>query len=271
MQNQKLTIPNGFEAFVEDLLEQITDVEGFLSANESRFLALLAAVPTTQGEILEIGSFKGRSTVILARSSELAGDAFINAVDPMNAPSETDPSLGGDTSSYPDFKKNLERHGVTERVRHHKMLSTELAGTWDRPLRLLWIDGDHTHKGTKLDLDSFLPFLSDGAIVAMHDVLHEFEGGIRVFLEDMVLSKHFGAGGLCGSIGWAQYHKDPNHAEQFYDSKIELYRKASRLVPFVALDRHVSGFQKKVYKFYRSRVPHGPVEPARWIEQLTRK
>ncbi len=271
MQNQQLAIPEGFEVFVEDLLGRIDDVEGFLSANESTFLALLAAVPTAQGEVLEIGSFKGRSTVILARASELAGDAFINAVDPMNAPSDTDPSLGGETSSFPDFKNNLERHRVTDRVRHHKMLSTELAETWNRPLRLLWIDGDHTHKGTKLDLDSFLPFLSDGAIVAMHDVLHEFEGGIRVFLEDMILSKHFGASGLCGSIGWAQYHKEPKHAEPFYDSKIELYRKACRLIPFVALDRRVSGFQKKVYKFYRSRVPHGPVDPARWIKHLTRK
>ncbi len=271
MQNQQLAIPDGFEPFVKDLVYEIAAVEGFLSDNESRFLALLAAVPTAHGEVLEIGSFKGRSTVILARAAKFAGDASINAVDPMNAPSETDPSLGGDTSSFPDFKKNLENHGVTECVRHHKMLSTELAETWDRPLRLLWIDGDHTHKGTELDLDSFLPFLADGAIVAMHDVLHEFEGGIRVFLEDMVLSKHFGAGGLCGSIGWAQYHKDPKHAELFYDSKIELYRKACRLVPFVALDRHVSGFQKKIYKYFRSRVPHGPIEPVRWIEQLTRK
>ena len=37
-------------------------------------MCLLAAVPTTAGEVLEIGSFKGKSTVVLAKSARLAGD-----------------------------------------------------------------------------------------------------------------------------------------------------------------------------------------------------
>ena len=52
---------------------------------------------------------------------------------------------------------------------------------------MLWIDGDHTYHGTKVDFDLFSKFLSNGAIIAFHDVLGNFEGPIRVFMEDVLL------------------------------------------------------------------------------------
>jgi predicted O-methyltransferase YrrM len=186
MQSVARSLPEGFEPFTTDLLNEVSRVEGYLAPNEMRFLALMAACPTARGEILEIGSFKGKSTIILAKASKLAGDTIINAVDPMTAPSETDPDLRGQASSFDDFERNLAEHRVADRVRFHQTFSHELAKTWDTPLRLLWIDGDHTYAGTKLDFDGFAPHLVDRGIVAIHDVLHEFEGGARVFLESVL-------------------------------------------------------------------------------------
>lgn len=259
-------IPVGFDVFVEQLMADIDSVEGHLSAKEIRFLALLAAVPRADGAILEIGSFKGRSTCVLARSAALIGDETVYAVDPMTAPSETDPDLRGAKDTLADFRRNIEAAGVADRVELHQTFSYELAKTWDRPLRLLWIDGDHTYLGTRLDLEGFSPHLNDGAIVAMHDVLHEFDGGVRVMMEHILLSPNFGACGFVGSIGWGQYLKDTGEAAQYRDQKLRLYKKLSRMIPFLTMRKEpLSGFEKKRYKVARALVPHGELKPQEWL------
>lgn len=261
-------LPEGFDSFVENLLKEVSGVEGYLAPDEMRFLALLAACPTAAGEVLEIGSFKGKSTIILAKSAALTENPRIHAVDPMTAPSETDPDLGGDASSFADFQKNIETHKVVENVEFHQTFSYELAKSWDAPVRLLWIDGDHTYAGTKLDFEGFAPFLTDGAIVAIHDVLHEFEGGIRVFMENVLLSPNFGACGFCGSIAWAQFNSDTAKNRKFRDEKLVLYKKLSRLLPFLVFKKELKGFKKKKYKFFRFMVPHGAVNPRDWLEKV---
>jgi predicted O-methyltransferase YrrM len=268
MQKPDRKLPSGFRKFADELIHEAESVEGFLSPDEMRFLSLLGAVPTASGEVLEIGSFKGRSTIILAKASSLAGEGHVNAVDPMTAPSVTDPDLGGIESSFDDFTRNVSDHGASGRIRLHRKLSSELASEWTSPLRLLWIDGDHTYAGTRLDLECFLPYLADGAIVAFHDVLHEFEGGVRVFMENVLLSPHFGVAGFCGSIAWSQFHKDPLKTAAYRPAKIGLYRKLGRLVPFLAFDRPLNGFRKKIYKLQRSRVPHGAVDPEKWLSLI---
>jgi hypothetical protein len=268
MQSFGRRLPLNFDRFSEDILTGVADVEGYLSPREMRFLTLLGSVPTADGEVLEIGSFKGKSTIILARSALLAGDQFINAVDPMTAPSETDPDLGSQTSSLVDFERNIAKHEVADRIRLYQSFSHELAKTWDRPLRLLWIDGDHTYEGTRRDFDGFAPHLSDGAIIAIHDVLHEFEGGLRVFLENILLSADYGACGFCGSIAWAQFCANKGDALPWRDKKLRLYRKLTKLVPFVALDRKLGRAEKIRYKVYRSLIPHGAVDPRTWIETI---
>ena len=261
-------LPADFDAFVENLLDEVKTVEGYLAPNEMRFLALLGACPTAEGEILEIGSFKGKSTVILAKSAALAGNSKVHAVDPMTAPSVTDPDLRGDESSFRDFQKNIEMHDVANRIEFHQKFSYELSKDWTKPLRLLWIDGDHTYEGTKRDFEGFAPHLADKAIIAIHDVLHEFDGGIRVFMEDVLLSPNFGACGFCGSIAWAQFHSDEKTGWKFRDEKLSLYKKLSRLVPFVVFKKELKGFEKKKYKLFRSRVPHGAVNPQVWLRKI---
>ncbi|MCY7377643.1 MAG: class I SAM-dependent methyltransferase [Pyrinomonadaceae bacterium] len=262
-------LPESFDSFVENLLAEAETVEGFLSPNEMRFLALVAACPTANGDVLEIGSFKGKSTVILAKAAQLAGDAKIYAVDPLTAPSATDPDLRGDESSLKDFQTNIERHNVADKIEFHQTFSYQLAETWTRPLRFLWIDGDHTYKGTKLDFDGFAPHLADGAIVAMHDVLHEFDGGIRVFMEDILLSPNFGASGFCGSIGWAQFRRDKQTGARFRAEKLALYRKLSRLIPHIVFKENLRGWEKKIYKLKRSRVPRSAVNPNDWLKLVS--
>ncbi len=255
--------PAGFDRLVTELLATAKTVDGYLSRRDVKFLALLAACPTAQGEILEIGSFKGKSTIILSKSAGLAGGGKVIAVDPL-----IDGALPGGDLSLKQLRSNLERHGVADRVEFHQEYSAEFSRTWHGPLRLLWIDGDHSYAGAKSDFTLFSPFLADGAIIALHDVLHGRDGPIRVFAEDILLSPHFGAAGLCGSIGWSQFIKNAQVSANARALKLSLYTRLSRLLPYVVFDRQPRGAAKIAYKVLRWRVPHGDVDPSDWLRQV---
>jgi hypothetical protein len=240
---------------------------GFLTEREGRFLALAAACTPARGAIVEIGSFKGKSTVGLASIAARYGLGKVVAVDPHTAPSVTDPDLQGQVSSWDDFRATLRAAGVEGAVEVHRAFSRDLARAWDRPIRLLWIDGDHTYAGAKEDIDLFRRHLADGAIVALHDVLHTFEGPIRVFVEELLASDDFGPAGLCGSIGWAQYR--PKDSARWRARREALRRRAARLIPLVQRGREPRGLAKLQYKLWRSLVPHAAPDPAAWVQAVS--
>ncbi|HUL04650.1 MAG TPA: class I SAM-dependent methyltransferase [Gemmatimonadales bacterium] len=263
------TLPRDFTASCDDAWRRVQAAPGFLTEREARFLALVAAVTPAAGTILEIGSFKGKSTVGLASIVAQYGLGRVVAVDPFTAPASTDPGLGGAASSYDEFCRTVNAAGLTAYVEVHRMFSRDLARGWHRPIRFLWIDGDHTYEGVKEDIDLFGPHLADGAVVAMHDVLHTFPGPVRVFLEDVLRSDRFGPVGCCGSIGWAQYRPKDGAAPGFRVRRRALARRIEPLAAISARGREPSGIAKLRYQWYRASVPHGAVDPAAWAAQVT--
>lgn len=263
-------IPPDLPHQIDRILAFARTVEGQLSEKDMRFLALAASCPTAAGEILEIGSFKGKSTVILTQAAALAGQDRVVAVDPMTSPAATDTDLKGEASTLSSFWANMKRAGVEARVELQQMRSDELARSWNRPIRLLWIDGDHTYAGTKMDLELFRPHLANGAIVALHDVLYRFEGPVRVFAEEILASENFGAAGLCGYIGWAQYFTEPPAAERYREYKQRLQRAMNRLLPYVASGRAIRGLDRVKFKLLRMMAPQSPPDAAWWAKTVTR-
>lgn len=259
-------MPADLAAAIEEAWARVRAAPGYLTEREARFLALAAACSPAPGVILEIGSFKGKSTVGLASVATRCGLGKVVAVDPHTTPSVTDPDLRGQASSWDDFRATLRAAGLADAVEAHRAFSRDLARGWDRPIRLLWIDGDHTYAGAKEDLDLFRPHLSGGGIVAVHDVLHSFEGPVRVFVEELLGSDDFGPAGVCGSIGWAQYR--PGDGARWRAGREGLARRARRLVPFVRDGRKPRGLDKLRYKLWRALVPHGAVEAQEWIRSV---
>ena len=263
------TPPAGFEGVRAATWRKVADTTGYLSEREARFLMLLAACTPADGVILEIGSFKGRSTVALASIAKHYDRGKVIAVDPHTAPSATDPDLQGQTTSFDDFLSNVHRAGVADVVEPHRMYSRELAPNFDRPIRVLWIDGDHTTEGAREDVKLFRPFLQPSGILAMHDVLGTWEGSLRVFCEDVLDSDDFGPAGFSGSIGWAQYRPADGSAARFRLRRELLAIPARQLIPVAASGRGLVGFNKLRYKLWRPLAPHGDVDPAKWLRELT--
>jgi predicted O-methyltransferase YrrM len=254
---------------VERALELSRGVPGFLGDDEARFLAMLAACAPAEGTIVEIGSYKGKSTVLLASIASHYGLGRVIAIDPHTGPSITDPKVAPGTSTFEEFVAGLRSAKLEEQVEIHRDFSRDAVKGWNRPIRLLWIDGDHTYPGTNEDFELFSPYLSNGAVVAMHDALHAYEGPIRVFVERILRSDRFGPAGFVQSVAWGQFR--PNDGAAFRESREQLERRAAQLVPFLKDSRPLRGLTKMRYKLARSRVPRARISAAEWLASVSQK
>ena len=145
-------------------LSIISDIEGWLSSKEAKLLYRLASQTTGRGEIVEIGSWKGKSTTCLSLGSRKAAGTNVTAIDPHTGSSEH-----GDVDTYAEFLSNIERKGVADMVTPIRKPSAEVAKEWRKPVELLWIDGAHEYEYVLEDLNVWMPHLMEGGIVAFHD------------------------------------------------------------------------------------------------------
>ena len=238
-----------------------------MAENELRFLATLAACAPAPGVIVEIGSFKGKSTVALATVCDRYGSGPVVAIDPHAGLSYLGPDMPHQSPTFDEFLASIKSAGVEDIIEFHRAFSRDVARNWERPIRLLWIDGDHSYKGCKEDFDLFSPYLSEGAIVAFHDTLNAFDGPIRVFVEEILRSDRFGAAGFVHSIAWGQFR--PRDGASFRKQRAKLARRAARLIPFVADGQSPKGLRKIAYKLNRSRVPRKLISPAEWVRMTS--
>ena len=153
---------------MEDL-QDVHTLPGMLTAAEVECLFKLGQFNDRAGVIVEIGSWKGKSTVALARGASRVHDEKIYAIDPHGVLPEE--GYLQDTSA--EFLDNIKRTGVEARVVPMIMTSEAAAQGWDKPIRLLWIDGDHRYEPAKLDFTLWEPFLVEGGILAMHDTIRK--------------------------------------------------------------------------------------------------
>jgi len=56
---------------------------------------------------------------------------------------------------------------------------------WNREIDILLIDGDHSYDGVKADYEKYEPFVKDGGLILLHDVLWEKKGVPKFFWEEI--------------------------------------------------------------------------------------
>lgn len=174
------------------------DVDGWLSEAQGETLFAAAARAEGRGRIVEIGSWKGRSTVWLAAGARLAGQQVF-AIDP-HAGSREDPAA----RTFDTFASNMRRAGVHDIVTPLVMSSADAARQLAGGVEILFIDGDHSEAGANADLEIWLPRLVDGGTLLMHDVVSvSFTGPLRAFRRRICWSGEFRSIRRVGSMGIA--------------------------------------------------------------------
>ncbi len=166
------------------------EIEGYLSEDEGRFLYHLALEVPADGLIVELGSYKGRSTVCLAQAERrvlavdhFKGEAFKDAGDLMDgviAKFVFADHLGG---HYKDqFMDNLRRCGVSAHVFPIVGDTAESARVvGDKPVDLLFIDSDHSYEHVLAEWLAWEPKMSPAGVVVFDD--YTFPGPARLITE----------------------------------------------------------------------------------------
>jgi hypothetical protein len=149
--------------------------EGMIGDPEAQLLTRLAA-EVEDGCIVEIGSWRGMSTIALAKGARVP----VYAIEPHE---HFVGALGGVFG--PDdrraFFENLLEARVVERVRLVNLSSEIVTPGWQLPVGLLWIDGDHRYEAVKRDFDCWAPHLRGK--VAFHDAIQETLGPFQLIEE----------------------------------------------------------------------------------------
>jgi predicted O-methyltransferase YrrM len=157
-------------------LAEAARVPGWLGRREAFALGEACAALPAGAVVVEIGSFLGRSTIVLAGARKRGGSGTIHCIDPFDA--------SGDAFSVPVYRSiveadsrslrqrfhaNLARAGVAEWVEVHEGTAASVAAGWSAPIDMLFLDGDQSAAGARSAYDSWAPFLKPGAIVALHN------------------------------------------------------------------------------------------------------
>lgn len=159
----------------------IEPIEGWLDFKEAVWLFLAAGKLARGSNIMEIGSYKGRSTCCLGLGARL-NNSRVFAVDSFDG----GPGLPR-AYSFPEFSQNVNRCGLCDAIEPIVGVSAEVSKTWKTPIHLLFIDGSHTYEDVLADFAGFFPHVVANGVVAFHDaynpdwpdVLRAWDGTIK--------------------------------------------------------------------------------------------
>ena len=105
-------VPSDFRETLESATQLALKMPGFLGENEIRFLGVLAACTPAEGAIVEIGSFKGKSTVLLATMAKKYGLGPVVAIDPHQGLSYLGPEAPQQSPTFDEFLGNVYRSRI---------------------------------------------------------------------------------------------------------------------------------------------------------------
>ncbi|WNM36724.1 class I SAM-dependent methyltransferase [Streptomyces sp. Li-HN-5-11] len=182
-----------------DILAAFEAAKGFMPVDEGLALYAAAVEAARLGlPLLEVGTYCGRSTILLADAARQAGVTALTVDHHRGSeeqqpgwdyhdPATVDPEIGL-MDTLPTFRRTLHRAGLEQHVVALVGRSPQIAAIWRSPLALVFIDGGHTDEHATADYEGWAPHVAAGGLLVIHDVFphpaDEFTGQApyRVYL-----------------------------------------------------------------------------------------
>lgn len=184
-----------------EVVSALSQVEGWVTDAQVHQLWHSAAALPPKALVVEIGSFRGRSTVALALASPEGVE--ILAIDPHSgadrAPQQTTLNLEAGAEDAQAFAGNLRRFGVSEKICHIAKPSSDALGDVPRQVDLLFIDGRHELSAAREDILRYGNLVAEGGTVLIHDSFSSI-GVTLALISTLFSTRRFRYLGRTGSL-----------------------------------------------------------------------
>jgi predicted O-methyltransferase YrrM len=218
----KLTIP-----IINEIEEMVKDVHGWLPLDQLCTLFQLALFTADlQGNVVEIGSWCGRSSLALGMAAKLTGNTHVYCIDLFpekedweqnndgtysfnvtignltfsghqeqtvwKEPFERDiaPVYEQNTSILEIFNANIEKHQMQNVIIPFKGNSNTFAQSLndDFQCKLVFIDGEHSYDAVCRDISNMERFLLPGGWMCFDDAFSTYDG-VNHAIEECIIKK----------------------------------------------------------------------------------
>ena len=158
---------------IHDLIDERIPRHIGVHDDDALHLCWLAQQLPQNAVVVEIGSFKGRSTAFIAsglKSGQIyCIDVWSNVMDLI---------------AHADNMKLLGYHNMVTQIRGlSKEVAKSWSKTWNKPIDMLFIDGNHNYPNVKQDYELWSPYVKTGGINAIHDYGALAWPGVRKFVD----------------------------------------------------------------------------------------
>ena len=185
----------------------VAQVDGWLSPDQIARLFQAARSTRRGDQIVEIGSFRGRSTIVIARSAPPG--VSIVAIDPHAGNDRGPNELAGYAPEaeldHDAFLANLAAAGVADRVHHVRESSNAAHRHVDGSIAVLFIDGAHRFAPARADIRDWGGRVSAAGTLLVHDAFSSI-GVTLAIARELLLGRRFRYVGRSRSL--AEYRAD---------------------------------------------------------------
>lgn len=164
-------MPEPTRPSLADVMALVADVEGWMTPGQAATLYDAALNCPAGGRIVEIGSFQGRSTIVLASAADPSVEVI--AIDPHagndRGPQEIDGYVDEAAGDHERFMANLDAAGVPGRVTHLRAFSDDARVDVEGQIEVLYVDGAHRYGPALADIRSWGDKVANGGTLLIHD------------------------------------------------------------------------------------------------------
>jgi predicted O-methyltransferase YrrM len=174
---------------------QASIVPGMTSTRELEALYNLAYFQDLPGNVIEIGSWLGKSTSYLAMATKAADNGIVFAIDTfkgnLSAINQYTGSLEKNQTILSAFKSNMKLLGLADQVVPVPGKNVRWRPKFSKQVRLIFIDACHDYESVFEDANLWADLVKKGGYLCFHDHSPNFPGVVRATQEFLQKNQDF--------------------------------------------------------------------------------